>query len=78
MPADGTITYATDTEADFEFGTTATYSCVSGYALLGGSTVRTCGPDLDDQGNIVGGWSGQAPECLRECYAYNLPTTGCM
>ena len=66
MPDNGMIIYATDTVSDYEFGTTATYSCESGYGLSGGSTVRTCGPDLDGNGDIVGGWSGQASDCLRK------------
>ena len=60
------VTYSTDTEANYEFGTTAMYSCSPG-TELSGESVRTCGPDLDDQGNIVGGWSGLEPACLRKC-----------
>ena len=57
-----------DTTPDFEFGTTATYSCMSGYGLSGGDVVRTCGPYLDYHADIVGDWSGHAPDCLREFY----------
>ncbi len=37
--------------------TVATYTCVTGYTLSGGST-RTCGSD--------GAWSGFAPVCQRK------------
>ena len=39
------------------FQAVATYSCVSGYSLVGDS-IQTC------QAN--GGWSGQIPQCNRE------------
>lgn len=59
VPTNGRIAYATDTVAPFMFGTTATYSCNSGFALVG-NTVRSCG------GNdtvTVGSWSGSDPTC---------------
>ena len=58
------VTYSVDTAPNFEFGTTATYSCMLDYALSAGDTVRTCGPRLDTSGDIVAQWSGQAPECV--------------
>ena len=65
-PANGMVTYSMDTAPSFEFGTMATYSCLSDYALSVGDTVRTCGPRLDVNGDIVAHWSGQAPSCIRE------------
>ena len=61
VPTNGAIVYASDTTPDFEFGTTATYSCMSGYGLSGGDVVRTCG--CNGGCPIVGGWSGTAPTC---------------
>ena len=54
-PVNGMITFATDTTAEFDFMTTATYSCDSGYALVGMDTVRTCVGEEE--------WSGTAPTC---------------
>ena len=36
-------------------GTVATYSCSPGYQLVGGSSLRACGPD--------GTWNGTEPSC---------------
>ena len=36
-------------------GTVATYSCSPGYQLVGGSSLRACGPD--------GTWNGTQPSC---------------
>ena len=49
-PANGQVTYTAGTL----FGQTATYSCDSGYNLVGES-VRTC--------QATGVWSGSAPTC---------------
>ena len=38
-------------------GTTVTYSCSSGYQLVGGSSLRACGPD--------GTWNGTEPSCSK-------------
>ncbi len=38
--------------------TVATYTCVTGYTLSGGTTTRTCGSD--------GMWSGFVPICQRK------------
>ena len=54
-PENGMITYSTVVSFDFEFMTTATYSCDTGYALVGGDTVRTCAGDRE--------WNGTAPIC---------------
>ena len=49
-PANGSVTYTSGTT----FGQTATYSCETGYNLVGDST-RTC--------QATGNWSGSAPAC---------------
>ena len=51
-PTNGTISFTTTT-----FGSTATYSCNTGYTLSGGS-IRTCQSD--------GTWSGSVPTCEGE------------
>ena len=49
-PANGQVSHTAGTT----FGQTATYSCNTGYNLVGGST-RTC--------QATGVWSGSAPTC---------------
>ena len=49
-PANGQVSHTAGTT----FGQTATYSCNTGYNLVGGST-RTC--------QATGVWSGNAPTC---------------
>ena len=49
-PANGSVTHTSGTT----FGQTATYSCNTGYNLVGDST-RTC--------QATGNWSGSAPTC---------------
>ena len=49
-PANGSVTHTAGTT----FGQTATYSCNTGYNLVGDST-RTC--------QATGVWSGTAPTC---------------
>ena len=49
-PANGSVTHTAGTT----FGQTATYSCNTGYNLVGDST-RTC--------QATGVWSGSAPTC---------------
>ena len=40
-------------------GTIATYNCLSGYQLVGGSSLRACGDN--------GEWNGTAPSCGKYC-----------
>ena len=49
-PANGSVNHTAGTT----FGQTATYSCNTGYSLVGNST-RTC--------QASGNWSGSAPTC---------------
>ena len=58
-PTNGMITYATDTTAPFDYQTTATYSCISGFGLSGGDRVRTCVSSSAGPGE----WSGIEPTC---------------
>ena len=51
----GFITYSPDTEADFDKGTVATYTCNEGFNLQGRDRERTC--------QIDGTFSGTAPIC---------------
>ena len=62
LPANvnGMIIYSRETAEHYEYGTTATYQCDSGYELTGGDTVRTC---TNDGSRPVGQWNGTAPVC---------------
>lgn len=59
-PSNGQINYQNDTSAPFDYQTTATYSCNSGYGLSPGDRVRTCIRSAAGPGE----WSGTAPTCL--------------
>jgi hypothetical protein len=52
-PTNGTVAVSAST-----FGSTATYSCSTGYQLSGAAT-RTC--------QASGAWSGSAPSCVSRC-----------
>ena len=54
------VTYSSDTTELYDYGTTATYQCDSGYELTGGDTVRTC---TGDGSSPVDQWNGTAPAC---------------
>ena len=62
LPAveNGTIAYFSDTTEPYDYGTTASYQCDSGYELTGGDTVRTC---TGDGSSPVGQWNGAIPAC---------------
>ena len=51
---------STDVSEPYDYGTTATYQCDSGYELTGGDTVRTC---TGNGSSPVGQWNGTAPVC---------------
>ena len=59
-PDNGQTMFSPDNEAPFVLTTEATYSCDSGYGLMGGDTVRTC---EENGGSVIGTWSGMAPSC---------------
>ena len=54
------ITYDANTTSEFEIGTVATHLCDAGFALVGNMN-RTCVDD--NQEDIVGVWSENAPTC---------------
>lgn len=64
IPENGLIEYVSQLQPLFEFGSTATYSCVEGFGLNGGDSLRVCGPD--GNGDDVGKWSGTGPSCNRK------------
>ncbi|XP_064386390.1 sushi, von Willebrand factor type A, EGF and pentraxin domain-containing protein 1-like [Halichondria panicea] len=58
--ANGIIDYSGAGSTDSRpVGTVATHTCDTGYAIIDGSTTRTCGSD--------GVWSGLAPTCQPNC-----------
>ena len=61
-PTNGVIVYASDTSADFDFETTATFSCNPGFGMVGGDEVRTCG---GNGSSATGVWTGNQTVC--EC-----------
>ena len=63
----GGVVYASDTSAPYDFGTTATFSCNSEYALIG-DEVRTCG---GDGSSTMGVWDLDFPSCECKLAAYN-------
>ena len=50
-------------------GTIATYSCSPGYQLVGGSSLRACGPD--------GMWNGTQPFCGKLLLTVCMYCTSC-
>ena len=54
------ITYSSAIAEHYDYGTTATYQCDSGYELTGGDTVRTC---TGDGSSPVGQWNRTASKC---------------
>ena len=61
-PANGRVTFSSGTVTPFSLTTMATYRCDQGYGLNGGSSVRTCGANVDIT-NPKGVWNGTAPTC---------------
>ena len=59
------IKYAANTASEFEIGTVATYLCDAGFALVGNMN-RTCVDD--NQEDVVGLWSENAPACERKFF----------
>lgn len=58
-PTNGIITFASDTTPQYEYQTTATYICSTGYGLSGGTSIRTCEGSTAGPGE----WDGLAPSC---------------
>ena len=70
--ANGVITYAPNSVSNYSLGTTATYSCTTGFSLdlSAGSETRIC---IDDSDNDVEGvFNGQAPTCVRMSTGYTI------
>lgn len=59
QPVNGAISYSSGMSSTFDFGTIATYSCESGFAVIG-SLKRTCG---GDGSSLTGEWDGYDPTC---------------
>ena len=70
MIASGVITYAPDSISNYSLGTTATYSCYTGFSLnlSAGSETRTCVDDGNDDAEGV--FDLQAPTCVRKSTGY--------
>ncbi|XP_064387965.1 uncharacterized protein LOC135336171 isoform X3 [Halichondria panicea] len=69
----GVVTFATDITSPFEYQTTATYSCDTGYGLFGGDRMRTCVGSSSGPGE----WSGTVPTCEAiTCMDLSAPTNG--
>ena len=61
---DAVVTYSSNAAmSQYDYGTTATYECDSGYELTEGDTVRTC---TGDGSNSEDQWNGTAPVCLSK------------
>ncbi len=63
-PSNGTV----DTSSGITYLQRATYTCDTGYTLIGGNT-RTCGAN--------GMWSSSQPACECECDLHSFNTTHC-
>ena len=63
-PTNAIINYATDTISPFDYRTTATYVCDSGFGLSGGNRVRTCVGSSAGPGE----WNGTAPTCQGQTF----------
>ena len=70
--ANGVITYTPDRVPNYNLGTTATYSCNTGFSLdlSAGSETRTCVDDGDNDAEGV--FTGQAPTCVRKSTEYTM------
>ncbi len=60
----GGISYEAGLTDSRPINSIATFICVTGYTLTGGSSTRTCESD--------GRWSGLAPTCQRKCMEWTL------
>ena len=65
-PENGQIVFSPDTLAPFNYGTVATFSCVTGFGLDGESTRRCDG----NESSVNGIWSGSNPVCNRELFFF--------
>ncbi len=62
IASNGVIVYSSDSMTPpYDYGTTATYECNTGYEITSGDSERIC---TGDDGSSVGEWSGSAAICL--------------
>ena len=63
--SNGVITYNPDTSSPYDFGTTATHTCNTGF-FLEGAQLRTC----EEDGSLTtsGRWSATTPACSGNDY----------
>ena len=61
-PTNGEVTYSSGTTSPFNYGTVATFTCNTGFGLIGNMT-RTC---EGDGSSPVGLWSEVTPTCVGE------------
>ena len=67
----GRLVYSVNTTEFYDYGTTATYQCDSGYELTGGDTVRTC---TGDGSSPAGQWNGTASNCTGNVHMHTYNT----
>ncbi len=72
-PLNSLITYSPDTTPPYDYLTTATYECTTGYGLTGGDKLRACigSTAVDD------GWTGDAPSCTSKNTYTHKNMLGC-
>ncbi len=61
--ANGMVIYSSDTTPPYDYGTTATYECDTGYEQTGGDRERSCTGDGIIQS---GDWNGITAICSRK------------
>ena len=59
-PVNGQVSFSSGTTSTHFFGTVATFSCTSGFGLLGNMT-RVCGGNGSSSSGV---WSGSPPICI--------------
>jgi len=60
IPADGSVVYSPDSTAPYDFGTTVSVSCDSGFVVMGDET-RAC--EIEISGSTTADWTGTQPLC---------------
>ena len=70
--SNGVITYDPDTPSPYNFGTTATHTCNTGF-FLEGAQLRTC--EGDGSLTTSGRWSATAPACSGNDFKVTLGTS---
>ncbi len=56
----GSIAFSFNRTMPYAFGTEVTYTCDTGFALIGGEPTRTCD---GDNTSPIGYWTGPNPVC---------------